>query len=355
VQRTGSSTDNQLTGRARILTPAEKELVQSIIAGTDRGGVQTRVPRSTRKFTLTRIYLRELIRDRYVPYPPAVGWPFVTVALTQPFSEKVASVRRTWESEPGLTLLWGSYGILFGVFFSRSSDLQKKLWDTLSNQESGHGTLLIGQDLRNSSIPLFFDFEAAWGRVIGNPGLFGYPQSLPKFAQANVDLETEDLSKGEMSAVERLVARPFIGPPRVSRSQGISRPFLGGPETRCLQKGLVEFRSFLNPIAVARDATDFPKRITFVHGRLLEQSAPEKLFHDLVEEGGASPFLFMTDGRTVMLGALSRGNERSSRNIESTGRIILPILNRNLQSIVTLEADLGSIDVFVDHRYDRLI
>ena len=341
----GNDVPSRTTDRFRVLTPAERVLVRAILAGEGAGAQG--LPRSTRKAATTRIYVRDWIRDRYVPNPSVAGWPFITFALSQPFADALPLAASSWQESPAATMLWGSYKTLFGVFFSRTQEDRARLWIALSDPKLGRGAILLGQNLAADPVPVYFDFEAAWARVAGGHGTHSYPQSLPRFTPPPGETTLPRLSRSEEQAMVRLASRPFIGPPRAWKPGSGFSPLFGGVEGRCLRRGLVELRSFLNPVTVARDIVQFPKRVAFVHGDLVGSSTPDGLFRELVESVGASPFLFATEGRSVLIGALSEGHRTLPGERATSGEAALAVLKKHLGSIVVVEEDLANVQVLL--------
>ncbi len=154
--------------------------------------------------------------------------------------------------------------------------------------------------------------------------------------------------------MQRLVTLPFLGSPTTRLGRRFGLPYRN-LDLRCLRKGLVEFRSFLNPVALAKEVVEFPKNVAFVHGTLRSGAKAEGLFRELVELGGASPFLFCTDGVSMLLGGLSTGHQPAGSPFATRGEVVMSIFKKHLESIVIVEDYLPDISVAVDHRYDRLM
>lgn len=353
MQASGRDEVERSGGRARVLTPAEKLLVGALLSGRSAPSASA-IPRSTRQAATARIYQREWIRDRYVPNPAVLGWPYVTIAWSHPYADRLPEVSRNWAGQGGAVVVWRAHRTLFGVFFSRQQGDRQRLWASLSNPVDGTGSALLAQDLTNSAIPVFFDFEAAWARVSGIEGSASYPESLPRNARSSEAPPAASLTASERQAIERMVARPFVSSPRIAEHRPSLRSLFRGVERRCLRKGLVEARSFLNPVAIAREIAEFPSQVVFVRASLVPPSRPDELFRELVEIGGASPFLYTTDGATVLFASLAAGNQSRSTVRAVSGQVVLSILKRRLRSIQIVAENLGDLEVLVDHRYDRL-
>ena len=124
-------------------------------------------------------------------------------------------------------------------------------------------------------------------------------------------------------------------------------------ERRVLRRGLGEFRSFLDPAACSQWASNFPEGVAFIHGSLLVGGEAPELFRALVEEGQVNPFLFATDGKTVLFGCLSRKGAPSERLAVSSRASLLGTVEKFLREIVVIRESLDSLTPLVDHRYDR--
>jgi hypothetical protein len=339
----------------RVLTSVEKLLVRAVLANASLRTAVNPIARSTRQTVLQRIYLREWIRDQYVPDPVALGSPILTLAVAQPYLEKAPLVTRSWESLRSAALLWGSHRMLFGVFFSQTHQEKEKLWGRLKEVPERRDIFLLSVDLRSIALPVYFDFEAAWARVTGVPGVLAYPQGLPISSIRADASQARFPSKSELRAISSMVTRSLAVSPRLLAGQPPWPTFARGLERRCLRLGLAEYRSFLNPFALARQVTGFPQRVAFVQGELLKASRPPDLFRTLVEVAGVSPFLFASDNETVLVAALSWGNDRPLDSVAFQDRESVSALQRHLRSIVVVEEELGYLKVLVNHRYDRLL
>jgi hypothetical protein len=65
--------------------------------------------------------------------------------------------------------------------------------------------------------------------------------------------------------------------------------------------------------------------------------------------------LFATDGRSVLIGALSEGHRTLPGEHATSGEAVVAVLKRHLASIVVVEEHLETMQVLIDHRYDRLV
>ena len=120
-----------------------------------------------------------------------------------------------------------------------------------------------------------------------------------------------------------------------------------------MRGGVGEFRSFLNPAACSRWASNFPEALAFVRGVLVETATAPELFRLLVTDCRVNPFLFTTDGRSVLFACLSNRVEDREEISVSQRIALLPTVQRFLRQIVVLREPLVDLDTLVDHRYDR--
>jgi hypothetical protein len=295
--------------KPRVLSDAEGILTQHALAGersddgSPRGGRE--LPRRTRQTVLQRIYQRGWVHDRYVPSPALVGRPHVTFALAQPFSEDVVRAAQRWQRASGGVLLWVSPETLFGVYFSRDVRARSRLVESLTASVKERTEIVLSVDLREQSVPVYFDFEAAWNRVAGRAGAISYPHSLAGTGVHPDRPESEPPSARAYRSLSELVARPFPSGRFVPSGMGASLHLGGVPEQRYLRHGWVERRTFLEPTEVARWVSDFPRRLAFVHGELLPGATAPRLFRALVEGCRINPFLYVTDDRHVLLATFS--------------------------------------------------
>ncbi len=206
----------------------------------------------------------------------------------------------------------------------------------------------ITVDVRGGGLPVYFDFEASWSRFSELSGTMAYPRGL---AASIDDAATTAFSNRERERIRELVERPFrdggaTGPLRVSPF------FLSRAQRNLLEEGVVERRVLLDTTKVQAFRNRRIEQVAFLHGELLPRAKPELLFRRLMAIQ-LTPFLFVTEGSTVLLGALSAVPPlRTGRNERPA---ILANLQQFLQGITIARQPLGSLRVPVDHRYDRLL
>jgi hypothetical protein len=339
----------------RVLTRAEATVVWLLISRLDSRSNHpagpSGIPRRTLQTVRQRVYLRGWIRDRYIPTPTLMGLDRLTFALMEPHSERAGLLVQRWKARPENILLWTSGEAVFGVFIS-SKRGQNELAAYLTSDASTHDHYLLEVECLRNSIPVYFDFEAVWVRWAGLPRVTDYPRSLQSSWSDPSGSAPTLPSTSQLKGVERL-ASTFMTEGETSMHPSVISRILGRKaEERYLGCGWVAFRSFLDPISVSRSVTGFPSWCVFVRGNLSPQVRPPDLFQALVGPAAVSPFLFVTDQKRVLFGALSMGPGVS----QLEGRApVLPAVQAYLRDISVSRWPLGTTRIITDHRYDRVL
>lgn len=324
-------------GRLRSITDAEKQLIWALLSGADTPPTLRPLPRSTQFTALGRIRSRGWVGARILPNPLVVGWANLTIAVAQPFVDRMVETARSWRNQESCALLWNSHRTLVGAFYNRSDREGAGLLHSIRDGAGGV-FLSVSASLERSPVTAYFDFEAAWTKIAGFPGFAAYPQAYPRAAIPRTELRAP--TGAERDALQIAVQAGRIDT-RLSR--------------RLVGRGWIEPREFLNPIALARDASDFPTGVTFLHGQIQPQRSAGDLFREIVTEVGVTPFLFSSDGTSVLIGALRRSYSTTPETPTTLTGQSLAVLGKFLSSISVIEEDLREFDVPVDHRYDRLL
>ena len=205
----------------------------------------------------------------------------------------------------------------------------------------------IVADLGRAQLPVYFDFEGVWARLVGRPGVLEYPHSLPSLADAGEDARPLNAAEAGRLAAFMKPAQPRGTGPSPFRASPF---FLGRAQRRLLETGLAERRTFLDPARVPPFRERGVERLAFVYGELNAGASPAALFRRLAAMK-VLPFLFATDGRRVLFATLSVAPPVG----QSEGRpAILANLERYLHSIEILRERVAELVVVIDHRYDRL-
>jgi hypothetical protein len=310
-----------------------------------------RLARRTAQAIRQRAYVRGWLTDRYVPNPVVLGYRSALFLLARPYSERARATVNLWRSHPRNVVLWASPELLFGVFFSRALPEIGEAESRVADPGAVRVEASIRVNLTEPSVPVYFDFEAAWTGWTGLPGTLRYPRPLPtgEFEGASGGVPTPS----ERNALGGLLVAPFLGEATGRGPSRFSRLYRS--ERRWLRSGQVEYRSFLNPQEVTRWVTRFADQAVFVFGELLRPGEAPALFHALVSECRVGPFLFVTDGRRVLWGALSGTWFRPTVPAPVPRAPVLPTVEQYMRGIRIVREGLSSLEAAVDHRYERLL
>jgi hypothetical protein len=295
------------------------------------------VPRRTYQEIRRRAFAEGWAQESYVPDGPHFGWPYVTFALVHPFLERLDDDRRRWADDPSLVLLWSSPESMFGVFFTSAPR---------PPEGSYRHQFVLTVDARAPTVPVYFDFEGCWARWTRQRGTLAYPQPLPGTSPSKAPrepLRARPRGFADARELERRAAPPADGV-RVLRGE-FSLPHR---LRRVVRSGHLRYRVFPNLVRLPPYQEHALTRLALIHGRLLPDQRPEELFRALVSDAGVAPFLFVTDGRSVLLGALS------SEVVVVERRPVLETLRRFLGDIEVTREELRTLSVPVAHRYGRL-
>lgn len=333
----------------RLLTDGEASAIRFLLASQEvserervfRSGVPSRTFERARR----RAYSEGWVVDRYVPSPARIGKPCVSFVLSQPFADRLREVEDRWKRDRACVLLWRWEETLFGVFVADESAAVAH--GGSQDREAFRRTFEVTSDTRQPEVPVFFDFEGAWARFTGLGGLQGYPHSLPAHGPS---VPPPPVAEVERSRMAELVQRPLRrgateGPLRVSPF------FLPRSHQRLLRRGVVERRVFLNLGRIPPYQGRSIEQVAFVHGELLDGVSSLGLFRRLIAMR-VLPFLFATASTKVIIGALSP--VPSAQDSSQARPATLANLQRFLKSIEIVRGRVPSLEVVIDHRYDRL-
>jgi hypothetical protein len=325
----------------RYLTPAEAVVIRSILANeTGREVDRIRssgIPRRTYQEIRRRAFREGWLSDAFVPNGPAYGRPFATFALVRPYLDQIEHDQERWASDSSVALLWSSPETLFAVSFSR---------EPLEFAGRYREQLILTVDARRPHVPAYFDFEGLWAGLAGLDGLLEYPQPLP-----GTGAPFGSRLGGPMALTG---VPPPMTPGRVVLATRESGDTRRGPSTlprhlrRSARLGYLRYRVFPRFDRVPPFPDASVDGFAFVSGTLARDRRPEELFQALIWNARVFPFLFVTDGGTVLLGAATSSASRPG------GSSILAEIGRYLNRIQVVRLPLRSISTTIDHEYGRL-
>lgn len=345
----------------RSLTPAEALVVGALLdarPASNRDRIaRARIPARTFETAAERLLSAGIVYDRYVPNPTRFGFPAVGFALARPFVERAEALVDRWLRTPGNVVLWRSPEWVFGVFFRTLATPPSRLGDALVRPDEASRAFWLSVDARDPQVPAYFDFEGAWAALNETQPSDGYPRPLAGAGEEVRGLAGSRPPESDRAVGWTLARRPLAGGAAAAGPRRRSPRFFSRSERRALSHGLVEHRVFLDLTRIPATRGRSASGLAWALGRLRERHTPEALFAALRSRGQVAPFLFATDERQVLLGALAR-SVAGGVPVGSAGAVRSPlqgILQEHLEAIEVIRSPLESIAVVRDHRYDLLL
>lgn len=338
----------------RSLTPAEAIVIQSILASQNVSEIsrirRSGVARRTYQVIRRRVFLDGWVRERYIPNPCYFGVNAIDFVLAQPFADHLQEEARTWETDSQASVVWASPEFLFGVFFgAKDRDKAGGVETRFVHPENYIRSTVLTVDSGTPSVPVYFDFEAAWTKFAGLSGTLAYPTPISGVAD-----DTWKMSHTEPLTSERQIAcllsrRGFEIDPD-SRIRPGPQP-LPRPYRRLISEGKIVYRTFPELMRIPSFRGQRFESVVFVLGNIRPPGTPDSLFQALVQLAGVSPFLYVTNGPRVLLAGLTTAPSKPPAI--SAGKLpMILVLKMFLQSIETWRFVLQSVRPAVDHRYE---
>ena len=285
--------------------------------------------------------------ERLVPDPTLFGQARVSFVLARPVGADVQEVVGRWTQLDRAVLLWRTRRSLFGVFTGEDVDRASPLARELSSGTRYSRSYLLELNLKSPTLPIYFDFEAEWSRVVGIPGTSFYPRQFPR--------HTRGSARARRSITTRwreIVRRLAHSQVEESEPLGTDLGFRARASiARSLRAGWMDRRAFLSPAAIPPFEGWSLEQVVFVHGRLRQGRRPETFLRTLIVSCAIQPFLFATAGGDVLLAMLSPipPREREMRRTVS----VIGTVNRFLEQIEIERLPASELETLVDHRTDR--
>ena len=312
-----------------------------------RSGIPPRTFRDVR----SRIYAECWLADRYLPEPAVLGCPFVSFLLAEPYVERVDAVMESWAADPRIVHMWRSQHGIFAVGLGTEAKPALPGIAEISDIKAMRRCVTLTMDCRRGPIPVYFDFEAAWSRVVGLSGTLGYPHAWGGASSPPGLSDPRAMSPSARLALSALVRRPFDLADQ-GRSPSLAAPFFLPPsQQRVLNRGWVGRRVFLDPTKLFTTVEPRVEHLVFVHGTLIPGADAQRLLDDLISACRVMPFLYAADDSRVLLGSLSpvpqvAGTPAPRASISAT-------LGFYLRGIEVFRVPLSALETPLNHRYDR--
>jgi hypothetical protein len=297
-----------------------------------------------------RIFAAGWVYERFVPDPLAWGWSAMQFTVVQPGAGRESLWSDRLSKPSGVFHMWRGENLVFAARLLTDSHNPRPGGPELA-LAPGARRWELTVDLRKPTVPIFFDFEGAWSRIAGSAGPRVYPRPLPRWRAGATPEVLAPASALKRDAGE-LVRRSFSG----SAESGL-RGHLGSvvgfrAGRRALHTGIVARRSFLDLSRLPGVGDWRLRSVGFVYGTFESNAVPESLYRDLLHDGGVTPFLFATDEKSLLIGALSPAPRPSGPRVR---RRTTEIFSERLSNISLVGTPVSSLSAPVDHRYDRAL
>jgi hypothetical protein len=340
--------------RAPELTTAEARVISSLLAADalpERERIRSTgfAPR-TYETARRRAFDAGWVCERFVPDPLAWGFSSLRFDLVRPKIGEERAWSDRFAADPRTFHVWLGDGLVFAAALLDAESKTARTETPEPVMDLGRAWRLV-VDLRQPTVPIYFDFEGAWSRVVGAAGPRVYPRPLPFWPGG--ETTSDGGPSGRLrSAAEALVRRPFQGPAEMSAGRHLGSILEFGRPWGAVSAGLVQRRCFLDPARLPGLYGWRLRSLSFVKGTLRTGAQPATLDRELLSDGGMTPFLFATDGKSVLIGALSP----APRPVGTPPRSrISEIFTKRLEPWTLLSAAVSSLSTPLDHRYDRLM
>ena len=342
-----------------LLNGSEARVLQALLAaGPESERERLRrlgLPRSTFHVARRKIYGQRWARDLYVPDPRALGFPYATVALGQPHVENWTKLGESWASLGVAPVVWTSPSVTFAVAFHADAESARAAAQRLERSDAREVSV-VSTLTDPLAFPVYFDYEAGWGKFADLPGVLGYPRPLaaPERPFRSVGAPATSHERESMRALfAESAAANAEGRPHPNSS-----PLLFPRSIqRMLRDDRVQHRvvpDFARLPALRAGAIG---QTVFFSGELAPgRNAPE-LLSALISDCQAYPFFFAHDRKRVIFLNLARvpGASAPADPLARPTRPVLAVLQEHLRRIGFVREWLDQLRAPVDHEYERLL
>jgi len=316
---------------------------------------QVQVPRSTYHAVRRRAYDEIWLRDRYIPHPVPLGFPYVTFLLVRPFADRFEEFTRVAAADPGNVVLWTGSQVALAIFFHGGPGDGPRWAARWNDRKLGAAATVVTVGAAGPTIPVYFDFEGLWCHLAELAGTLAYPHGLGGAISMDPrEGDSPSLTSHRAWAIGELLRRPFVGP---LAGKG---PHLVGPlglpfaQRRMMARGWVDHRTLLDPAPLPAYRGKSPDQVVLITGVPRPSARPELLFGSLTRDCRVFPFLFVVGAERWLLGALG-ASVPVPPDPSSPRRPVLATLREHLEGIEIVQEPAAQFTPRVDHRYDRLL
>ncbi len=343
----------------RGLTDSEARVIAVLLAARpDRERErlrQVQVPRSTYHAVHRRAYEERWLRDRYIPHPGPLGFPYVTFLQARPFADRFEEFARLAAADPGNVVLWAGSQVALAIFFHRTPGEGRRWGARVTEQKLGAPPTCLTVEANGPTIPVYFDFEGLWCHLAALEGTLAYPHGLGGTLPADEkEGDAPALTSHRAWAIGELLQRPFTGP-EAGKGPHLVGPFgLPFAQRRMMARGWVDHRTLLDPAPLPAYQGKSPDQVVLITGQPRAAARPDELFGSLTRECRVFPFLFVVGKERWLLGALG-ASVAVPADPASPHRPVLVTLRQYLEGIEIVQEPAVQFSTRVDHRYDRLL
>lgn len=343
--------------QGREVRGAEADVLRSLFRahpGSEEERIRrSGLPRTTYLSAKKRLYARGVVRDAYLPNPLLFGRRVALFVLARPYAEDFASVADRLREARASVVVWVGRTAIFGIQLHRTEEDAGHAREELSHSLANR-LFTLAADLSSAPVPCYFDFEGIWSSIMEREGLDGYPRPLGGPLPQGWFAPTP--SHAETGLAARLVRRSLSSGDTERASHLMGPHTLPRSERRLIHRGLVQWRVLPSIAAFPAHSVRRVQDLVFVHGALKDGITAKELLGRLVYEGHVFPFLYVTDGVSILLSGLGTGHPQGSSGTASVQghRSVGGILEGGLSRIEVVRESLVSVTVTVDHRYDRI-
>lgn len=346
--------------RARRATPSELVVVRDLIAAplalrSERIRASG-LPRRTYQTTARRAAARRWVLPRYLPSPELTGRPVALALLFTRAKGGEDPLLRDLARNPATSVCWGMPRGVFALLFLPERSTADRSLDRWKRSGAYEDVERVAVDVTDDGIPTYFDFEGEWARYGGLEGTLGYPQRFRPTLAATHGSPRVAAETSEARTVAAMSQRAFEHPEEEvygpSPLRGWARAW---SERRALERGGAEARTFLDPFQIARSVSDFATSITFVTGSLRPGASPDSFAQALTQDARAHPFLFLSDGRDLLLAFLAAGPSTRLAPSPPPARSVRAVVDELLEHCTVRREPITEAEATVHHRYEPLL